>query len=209
MVNQNSQTVKIKWGQIRWKNFRWTNTEQYISNRKLCCFSCMIAMLHQNSPTVEFQQEMIEGKLRRANTEPSVDFRKANTEPSVHFRRANAETYQKQNVNLSKRVGKDRVFLGLAWLLLRISLGLCPREISRSSHASPWKTPSFPPLLLSLTQPMHLRESNTNLSMHFRKAITDPSMHFRKANTKFWFPVLLPTLLTILLPSLLPFLPPF
>ena len=61
-------------------------------------------MVQQNSPTVEFWQEKIEGNLRRANTEPSVDFRrantepsadfrKANTEPSVHFRRANTETY--------------------------------------------------------------------------------------------------------------------
>ena len=61
-------------------------------------------MVHQNSPTVEFWQEKIEGNLRRTNTElsvhfwrahkePSVDFRKDNTEPSVHFRRANAETY--------------------------------------------------------------------------------------------------------------------
>ena len=73
-----------------------------ISNRKLCCFSYIIAMVHQNSPTVD----KIEGNLRRANTElsvdfrrantePSVDLRKANTEPSVHFRRANTETYQK------------------------------------------------------------------------------------------------------------------
>ena len=63
-----------------------------------------MAMVHQNSLTVEFWQEKIEGYLRRAitersvdfrraNTEPSVDFGKANTEPSVHFRRANAETY--------------------------------------------------------------------------------------------------------------------
>ena len=61
-------------------------------------------MVHQNSPTVEFWQEKIYGNLRRANTEPSVDFRRANTElsvdfrkddtePSVHFRRANTETY--------------------------------------------------------------------------------------------------------------------
>ena len=77
-----------------------------ISNRKFCCFSCiiLIAIVHQNSPTVEFWQEKIEGNLRRANTEPSVDFRRANkdpsvdfrkakTEPSVHFRRANTETY--------------------------------------------------------------------------------------------------------------------
>ena len=48
-------------------------------------------MVHQNSPTVEFWQEKIEGNLRRANTEPSVDFRRANTEPSVDFRKANTE----------------------------------------------------------------------------------------------------------------------
>ena len=50
-------------------------------------------MVHQNSLTVEFWQEKIEGNLRRAKTEPSVDFRKANTESYVHFRRANTETY--------------------------------------------------------------------------------------------------------------------
>ena len=78
----------------------------YISNRNFCCFSYIIAMVHRNSLTVEFWQEKIEGNLRRANTEPSVDlrrantelsvdFRKANTESSVHFRRANTETYYK------------------------------------------------------------------------------------------------------------------
>ena len=78
----------------------------FISNRKFCCFSFIIARVPQNSPTVEFWQEKIEGNLRRANTEPSVDFRrantepavdfkKANTEPSVRFRRANTETYWK------------------------------------------------------------------------------------------------------------------
>ena len=61
-------------------------------------------MVHQNSPNVEFWQEKIKGNMRRANTEPSVDFRRANTErsvdfskgntePSVHFSRANLETY--------------------------------------------------------------------------------------------------------------------
>ena len=84
--------------------------------------------------------------------EPSVDFRKANTEPYVNFRRASTETYRKYNVNLSKRVGKDRVFLGLAGLLLGISLGLRPQEIPRSSPASPRKTLPFLPLLLRLTQ---------------------------------------------------------
>ena len=58
-------------------------------NRKFCCFSFIIAMVHQNSPTVEFLQEKIEGNLRKANTELSVDFRRANTEPSVDFRKAN------------------------------------------------------------------------------------------------------------------------
>ena len=119
-------------------------------------------MVHQNSPTVEFGQEKIEGNLRRAKTEPSlevrraitepsVDFRKANTKLSMHFWRANTETCWKKNVNPSKRVGKDRVFLGLPGLLLGISLGLaglllgiCLRlrlwEIPWSSPASPRKT---------------------------------------------------------------------
>ena len=80
--------------------------------------------------------------FRRANTEPYMHFRQANTEPSMHFRTANTETYQKQNVNLSKRVGKDGVFLWLA--------GLCPREILRSNPASPWKP--RPSLLFYLDQ---------------------------------------------------------
>ena len=65
---------------------------------------CIIPMVHQNSPTVKVWQEKIENNLRRANTEPpvdfrrtnikpSVDFRKDNTEPSVHFKRANVETF--------------------------------------------------------------------------------------------------------------------
>ena len=75
-------------------------------NEKLCCFSCIIAKIHQNSSTVDFWWEKIEGNLRRANTELSIDFRrvntelskdfrKANTEPSVRFMRANTETYCK------------------------------------------------------------------------------------------------------------------
>ena len=62
-----------------------------ISNRKFCCFSFIIAIVPQISPTVEFWQEKIEGNLRRANTEPSVDFRRANTELNVDFRKANTE----------------------------------------------------------------------------------------------------------------------
>ena len=46
----------------------------------------------------------------------------------------------------------DGVFLGLAGLLLGISLGLRPWEIPHSSPASPWKIMSIPPLLLVLTQ---------------------------------------------------------
>ena len=48
-------------------------------------------MVHQNSPTVEFWQEKIEGNLSTANMEPSVDFRRANTELPVDFRKANTE----------------------------------------------------------------------------------------------------------------------
>ena len=55
--------------------------------------------------------------------------------------------YFKWNVNPSKKVVMD-------WIFLRISLGFCPWEIPRSSPASPWKTPSIPPLLLGLTQPL-------------------------------------------------------
>ena len=61
-------------------------------------------------------------------------------------------SYFKQNVNPSKRVQMDGVFLGLAGLLPGISLGLCRREILRSSPASLWKTQSIPPLLLGLTR---------------------------------------------------------
>ena len=92
-------------------------------------------MVYQNSPTVEFRWEKIKGNLRRANTEPSmdfkraitepsVDFRKANTEPSVHFRRPNIKTYLKENVNLSKRVGKNWVFPPLLFRLTHYVLGL-------------------------------------------------------------------------------------
>ena len=62
------------------------------------------------------------------------------------------KTYWKYNVNMGKRVGKDRVFLRLAGLILRISFGLCPQEIPWSSPTSPQKTRSVPPLLLCLTQ---------------------------------------------------------
>ena len=53
-------------------------------------------------------------------------------------------SYFKWNVKC-KRVGMDGVFLGLAGLLLRISLGLRPW----SSPARPRITPSIPPLTQS------------------------------------------------------------
>ena len=58
---------------------------------------------------------------------------------------------------MSKRVGKGGAFLGLAELLLVISLGLCPREIPRSSPDSSQKTQSFPTLLLRLTQSLQTK----------------------------------------------------
>ena len=62
------------------------------------------------------------------------------------------KSYCNYNVNLTKRVGFERVFFGLAGQHLEISLGLCPQENPRSSPASHWKTRSVPPLLLGLTQ---------------------------------------------------------
>ena len=58
------------------------NNLQYISNMKFCCFSCIIALVHQNTPSGEFCWEKIEGNLRRANIKPSMDFGKNNTKPS-------------------------------------------------------------------------------------------------------------------------------
>ena len=54
-------------------------------------------------------------------------------------------------VNPSKRGGVDGVFRGLAGLLRGISGGRSPREIPRSSPASPRKTQSIPTLLLGFT----------------------------------------------------------
>ena len=50
----------------------------------------------------------------------------------------------------------DGFFLGLAGRLLRISLRLCPRELPRSSPASPRKTLSITPVVLGLTQSLPL-----------------------------------------------------
>ena len=49
---------------------------------------------------------------------------------------------------MCKRVLEDKVFLGVAVLLLGISLRLHPWEIPQSSPASLWKTQSFCLLLL-------------------------------------------------------------
>ena len=48
--------------------------------------------------------------------------------------------------------------------LKTLSLGLSPREIPRSSHASPRKTPSIPPLLLGLPQYLHYQKVRVVLS---------------------------------------------
>ena len=136
-------------------HFRRANTERSMHFRKA-----------NKEPSMHF---------RRANTKPSMHFWKANKEPSMHFRRANAETYRKLNVNLSKRIGQtgfpwaanhsiisywvnptkrggmDGVFRELAGLLRGISRGRSPREIPRSSPASPRKIPSIPTLLLRFT----------------------------------------------------------
>ena len=59
-------------------------------------------MVHQNSLTVEFWWENIEGNLRRAYTEPSIDFKRANKETSVDFRKASAEHYIIHNNGILK-----------------------------------------------------------------------------------------------------------
>ena len=76
--------------------------------------------------------------------ELSQDFRKANTEPSVHFRRANTETYQKQNVYLSKRVGMNRVFFGLAEPLIRIFCRALPSGNPSEQLCQPSENPVLP-----------------------------------------------------------------
>ena len=53
-------------------------------------------------------------------------------------------SYFKQNVNQSKRVGMDGVFLGLAGLLLGISLKLRPWEIPSEQPCQPSENPVHP-----------------------------------------------------------------
>ena len=65
-----------------------------------------------------------------------MEFRKTNTEPPIHFMRSNTEIY-KNRMKILEKDWKDRVFLGLAGLLLGISVGLYPQEIPQSSPASP------------------------------------------------------------------------
>ena len=87
-------------------------------------FKCVVLLLlfqksngQQNSQSVEFWWNNIQGNLRRANAEPSMHFRWASTKPSLEFRKAKMELsihfkrtkfYQKQNVNLIKRAGGDK-----------------------------------------------------------------------------------------------------
>ena len=52
----------------------------YLQIGSCIAFFCIIAMVHQNSLTVEFRWEKIEVNLRWANKEQSMDFRRANTE---------------------------------------------------------------------------------------------------------------------------------
>ena len=80
-------------------------TPHSIANRTFWCFSCLIAMVHWNSPTVVIQWEQIEWKAfggslrnrpctlgRPMRNRPFI-FKKANTEPSMHFRKANTGIY--------------------------------------------------------------------------------------------------------------------
>ena len=55
--------------------------------------SCILAMVQQDSPTVESCCEKIEVNLKRTYAELSMDFKRANTEPPVHFRGINTEPY--------------------------------------------------------------------------------------------------------------------
>ena len=108
---------------------------------------------------------------------------------------------QVQVVNMSKKVGKDRVFLGLAGMLLRTSLGICPRELPQSSSVNPRKTLIVPPLLLKLTQyqiifnPQNIQcEPKTNTSsnyIYFLKKVKLPvgTLFFKtltNANMQHW-----------------------
>ena len=78
-------------------------------------------------------------------------------------------SYFKENVNPSKRVRMDGVFLGLAGLLFGISLRLHPWEIPQTSPDSPCKTPFIPPLLLGLTNKIKLYFRYISIAkQHFR-----------------------------------------
>ena len=67
----------------------------YISNLRFCCFSCIIAMVHQNSQTVELWWEKIRVKTEEGQYGTAFGFKEGQYVPSVHFRRANTETYLK------------------------------------------------------------------------------------------------------------------
>ena len=108
-----------------------------ISNRFFQCFSYIIDRVHQNSPTMYF---------RRANTDSGGPIRIQ--EGQYGFRRSNTDSGGpiRNRLWILGRPIRNRLCIlgGLA--------GLRPREIPRSSPASPRKTPSFPHLLLRLTQ---------------------------------------------------------
>ena len=107
---------------------------------------------HHNFPSVQFWQVKIGGTLKRANTEPSMYFRKANTERSLQIRIANRQTYQKKNVNLSKKSlegrGFPRASRAAAW---NFPWALPSRNPSEQP-CKPLENPAFPPLLFRLTQ---------------------------------------------------------
>ena len=81
-------------------------------------------MVHQNSPTVEVWKEKIEGNLRRAirNRLWILGGPIQNRMCILGGPIRKPIRIRKLIRNLSKRVGKDGVFLGLAGLLLVISL---------------------------------------------------------------------------------------
>ena len=109
----------------------------------------LLLFFHNSNGTPEFTNCGIlvgtyDGNLKRANMEQSMDLRKANTESSQDLRRANTKSYWKQNVNLSKRVRKDSVFLGLQGLLLGIFLMFCPLGNPLEQPYQPLENPVHP-----------------------------------------------------------------
>ena len=67
----------------------------------------------------------------------------------------------------------DGIFLGLAGLLLGISLGLRPWEIPRSNPAIPLKTPFIPPLIIVLTHSVYATENRLTMVSLMGKTINN------------------------------------